>query len=201
MKRIILASASPRRKELLSRICASFEVIPSDADEAFDPSAACAENVRNIALAKALAVVRAGGVAAGDCVVIGADTVVSIDGEPLGKPRDADDAARMLARLSGRAHTVFTGYAAVRGSDGKTEAGVEETTVLFRELSGGEIAEYIKTGEPMDKAGAYGVQGIGAIFITRIEGDYSNVMGLPLCRMALTLRKFGVDILKQKEIL
>ena len=125
-----------------------------------------------------------------DDIIVAADTLVYLDGEPMGKPDDEDDAARMLRRQSGRRHTVYTGIAIMRGATLVT--GAEATEVFFRELSDGEIAAYIKTGEPMDKAGAYGAQGRGALLIERIEGDFFNVMGLPLCRLTMMLRSFGV---------
>jgi septum formation protein len=148
------------------------------------------ETVQAIALEKAKAV--AGSVAASD-IIIAADTLVYLDGGALGKPRDAADAAAMLRRLSGNRHAVYTGVALIQGD--KELTFFERTEVYFRALSEEEIAAYIRTGEPMDKAGAYGAQGRGAAFIERIEGDFFNVVGLPLCRLALTLRELGVDLI------
>jgi len=124
-------------------------------------------------------------------IIIAADTLVFLDGRPISKPESPEDAAAMLRELSGRRHTVFTGVALLK--DGRQTTWAERTDVYFREMSDSEIIEYVNTGEPMDKAGAYGAQGRGAVFIERIEGDFFNVMGLPLCRLATTLREFGVS--------
>ncbi|OQB16045.1 MAG: Septum formation protein Maf [Firmicutes bacterium ADurb.Bin193] len=190
MKEIILASASPRRTELLSRLGLKFEVKTPDSDETFDSSLSVADNVKRIAHLKAVSVAQD----FPDKIIIGADTVVSIGGEILGKPTDEADAANMLRRLSGRTHTVCTGCAVVRLCDGREELWCETTEVTFRSLSGSEIEAYINTGEPTDKAGAYGVQGLGAAFVTKINGDYNNVVGLPLCSLACALGLFGIDI-------
>ena len=124
-------------------------------------------------------------------LIIAADTVVSIDGRVLGKPRDPEDAAAMLAALSGREHTVYTGVTVRRGGETVTEH--EATAVRFRPLTEGEIADYVATGEPMDKAGAYGIQDYGALLVEGISGDYFNVVGLPVCRLGRILTRFGVD--------
>jgi septum formation protein len=182
---IILASSSPRRKELLEMmgIC-NFSVQPADVDEAV-PSMKPDEAVIHIACLKARKV-------ADTCLendlVIAADTLVYLDGEALGKPQTARDAAQMLRRLSGARHSVYTGVAVIK--NGREALFAEKTDVFFREISDAEIEAYIKTGEPMDKAGAYGAQGKGAVFIRRIEGDFFNVMGLPVCRLVTTLRGF-----------
>lgn len=190
MMRILLASASPRRRELLEMLgVKGLVILPANTDETvtgLPPE----ETVQAIALEKAKAV--AGSAAASD-VIIAADTLVYLDGGALGKPRDAADAAAMLRRLSGNRHTVYTGVALIQG--GRELTFFERTDVFFRALSEEEIAAYIRTGEPMDKAGAYGAQGRGAAFIERIEGDFFNVVGLPLCRLALTLRELGVDLI------
>lgn len=174
---IVLGSASPRRSEIMKLMGLEFTVRPAK-DEKHpdgldgDPG----EFARVSALYKAANVAERSD--AGD-TVIGADTVVSIDGRILGKPKDADDAFRMLKLLSGRTHTVFTGYAIIK--DDRTVSGYEATLVEFREMTDDEIRAYVKTGEPMDKAGAYGIQGFGCVNVRRIEGDYFNVMGFPAC--------------------
>ena len=189
MPNIILASQSPRRRELLVRMgIPHFDVIPAREEEQADPTLPAGR------LVKALAQQKAREVAARvppDAIVIAADTVVAIDGEILGKPHSPAEAAEMLQKLSGRQHTVCTGVA-VRQNDVELVEG-ESAQVRFRPLSPQEIAAYIATGEPMDKAGAYGVQGYGCLFVEGIVGDYYNVMGLPVCRLGRMLARFGVD--------
>jgi septum formation protein len=186
---LVLASASPRRRELLAMLGLEFAVVPAAGDEA-GGGGAPGELVTAIALGKARQVAAG---RSGD-TVIAADTLVFLDGAPLGKPADERDAAQMLARLSGRAHEVYTGVAVLGG--GRETAEFCRTRVRFRALDADEIARYIRTGEPMDKAGAYGAQGRGAVFIEGIEGDFFNVMGLPLCLLAnLLKRDFGIHIL------
>lgn len=172
---LILASASPRRRELLDRMGLAHVVVPADVDETPLPGEAPEELVSRLAEAKATHVLRAH--AADRPVVLAADTVVVVDGTVLGKPADAADAAAMLRRLSGRTHEVLTGVAVARGD--RVEVVVERTAVTFAELDDAEIAAYVGTGEPLDKAGAYGIQGRGGNFVTRIEGSYDNVVGLP----------------------
>ena len=167
-----------------------FIVIPDPSEERVPFGLSSAEAVCEIALGKAKNVSQSCGI---DDIIIAADTLVYVDGRALGKPESKDDAARMLRELSGRRHTVYTGVAILRGNEHVT--GVEVTDVLFREISESEIAGYIETGEPMDKAGAYGAQGRGAVFVERIEGDFYNVMGLPLCRLSIMLKRFGVDVI------
>lgn len=191
---IILASQSPRRQELMKLTGLPFTVRAADIDETMDPSLPVSQEVARVSRKKALAIARN---AAADDIVIAADTVVVIDGAELGKPRDAQDAARMLRLLSGRTHEVVTVMTVCRGEDVKTQTVV--TKVTFRDLSGTEIAAYIRTGEPMDKAGSYGIQGYGAMFVERIEGDYFAVMGLPLCPLCGMLRAFGVPVLGETE--
>jgi len=188
--KIILASASPRRAEILRNAAIPFETLAEIVDESRRPGELRADYIRRLALAKARA---AAGVQRdpGDSLFIGADTVVIAGDEILGKPESADDARRMLRLLSGVTHEVHTGLALIR-RPGAMEAIVEETTrVTFAPLSDGEIEAYIATNEPFDKAGAYGIQGIGGRFVTRIEGCYFNVMGLPLARLWSLLREFG----------
>lgn len=186
---IVLASASPRRRELLEMLgVRDFRIIPADTSEEI-PAETPDESVRHIALMKARKV---SAVCSGNDLIIAADTLVFLDGEALGKPENEADAKNMLLRLSHARHSVYTGVALLK--NGRETTFAEKTDVFFRELSETEILTYIKTGEPMDKAGAYGAQGLGAVFIERIEGDFFNVMGLPLCRLVTALRQFGFEI-------
>ena len=186
---IILASRSPRRSELLKMIgIDGFQVIPAEDEERIPFGLAPEQTVCEIALQKAKTVSRIYG---GNDTIIAADTLVYLDNRPLGKPDNEEHAAAMLRELSGRRHTVYTGIAILRGAE--CISGAEMTDVLFREISDAEIEAYVKTGEPMDKAGAYGAQGRGAVFIERIEGDFFNVMGLPLCRLSVMLKNFEVN--------
>jgi len=189
-RRLILASASTGRSELLRRTGIAFEAIPSDCDEATnttDPE----EHVKELALRKAQSVARR----VKDAVVIGADTVVELDGEILGKPPGADGAREMLARLAGRTHRLVTGLAIVDSANGFAYDGTEQTLVRMRPLSASEIEAYVTSGEPLDKSGAYELQGLGATIIERIEGDFSNVVGLPMAHLARALTQFGVTLL------
>jgi septum formation protein len=193
-KRLILASASPRRRRLLEQIGLSFQVIPSDVDED-DISAyagTCDDPLMNV---QAIALSKAHDVAARvveDGIVIGADTQILADSEVLGKPKDTADAARMLSKLSGRTHRVITGVALVDTETGFEETWVETTLVTFRELTEDEVSAYVETGEAMGKAGAYGIQGRAAAFVERIEGCYFNVVGLPLAKLVQRLRKLAI---------
>ena len=156
----------------------------------------CAQAQTELGIQLALAGDKAAEVAehcAPENVIIAADTIVWLEGELLGKPRSEEDAARMLRELSGRSHEVWTGVCVLRG--GEKLLGAERTLVRFRRLEESEILSYIATGEPMDKAGAYGAQGLGALFVERIDGDFFNVMGLPLCRLGRMLKKLGVELL------
>lgn len=190
--KIILASQSPRRKELLERMgIQDFETISPNVDESAFHGLPPEELVRRLSAEKAAAVA---GKVGEDAVVIAADTVVALEGAVLGKPADELDAFKMLSALSGVRHQVYTGVTVCRG--GEKQTAHEVTDVTFRELSEREIEDYISTGEPMDKAGAYGIQGYGALLIQGISGDYYNVMGLPVCRLSGMLSRFGVDCLK-----
>jgi septum formation protein len=184
--RVVLASASPRRRDLLDLIGIAHEVRPANIDETLRPREAPRRYAERLAREKASAVATRDP----DLITIGADTVVVIDRKVLGKPTDAVDAARMLRMLSGREHTVITAVAVSRGR--KLRSAIEEVRVKFRRLRGDEIDEYIAMGEPMDKAGAYGIQGYGATIVERIEGDYFAVMGLPLVRLVGLMRDVGV---------
>lgn len=197
MNKFILASQSPRRKELLETIGLDFEVIVSDADE----STVSKDNVPVGVYVQELALIKAAAVAKKvlkdkDVLIISADTIVTLDGTVLGKPKDEDDAFRMLSALSGREHEVYTGYCIMRIKDGYTVCNNVKTAVHFKDISENKIRSYIKTGEPMDKAGAYGIQGLGGILIEKIDGDYANVVGLPVSALADTLEKdFKISIL------
>jgi septum formation protein len=184
--RVILASASPRRRELLTLIGIGHEVRPADIDESVLPGERPTEHAERLARTKASVIAAAFPAA----LVVGSDTIVVVDDDILGKPRDEPEAARMLRRLSGRRHTVYTAVAVARGA--RVESGVERVEVVFRSLGDDEIARYIATREPMDKAGAYGIQGFGATIVERIEGDYFAVMGLPLRRMVGLMERLGV---------
>lgn len=189
---IILASNSPRRRELLERIgIREFHIVSPDVDESVEAGLSPADMVERLSRRKAQAV--AGRVPAGS-LVIAADTVVALDGAVLGKPRSEADAFAMLSALSGREHHVYTGVTVVRGDRALTEH--EETAVAFRDVGPEEIRAYVATGEPMDKAGAYGVQGKGALLVERLDGDFFNVMGLPVMRLGRMLERFGVTLLK-----
>ena len=186
---IVLASRSPRRRQLLEQMgLRDFRIVCSDADETASPGLTPPALVEALSARKAAAVQHAA--AAGD-LIIAADTVVALDGRVLGKPADGPDAFAMLSALSGRRHQVYTGLTVVCGAQRLTEH--EVTAVTFRSLSSAEICAYIAAGEPMDKAGAYGIQGRGALFVEGIEGDYYNVMGLPVCRLGRILARLGVD--------
>ena len=174
-RRLLLASASPRRRELLARAGYTFDILPSGVDERRLVDESAEAFVVRIAMVKATAVSSRSD---DGRIVLGADTVVVVDGEILGKPHDSDDAISMLRRLSGRAHEVVTGVALVRGADRR--AAVATTRVTLVDLDDRAIGDYVATGEPMDKAGAYGVQGIASRFVDRIEGSYTNVVGLPM---------------------
>lgn len=192
MSKIILASASPRRRELLAQIGLEFEVITSDTDESFENSMPVEDIVKKLAYEKAHAVAKQ---VSDDCIIIGADTVVYYNGIILGKPQNEAHSRDMLTMLSGNTHQVLTGFAVIRQCDNKVVAHYEKTNVTFRPLSGEEIDNYIKTKEPFDKAGAYGIQGLGATFVSGINGDYNNVVGLPLCSLSQCLKnQFEIKI-------
>jgi septum formation protein len=183
--RVVLASQSPRRRDLLSLIGVVHEVRPADIDETILPGETPIGHVERLARGKATAISFDD-----DVVTIGSDTIVVVDGDVLGKPRDRAHAAEMLRRLSGREHVVMTGVA-VRWRGGVV-SGVEEVGVRFREMTDAEIHGYINTGEPMDKAGAYGIQGYGATIVERVDGDYFAVMGLALGRLIALCREIGL---------
>ena len=191
---IILASQSPRRQELLKLTGLPFAIRIADVDETMDKSLPVQQEVTRVSRMKAQAIASG---ASPDDIVIAADTIVVIDGRELGKPHSEEEALAMLRLLSGRTHEVVTVLSVCKGSRIESEAVV--TKVTFRALSDPEIRAYIRTGEPMDKAGSYGIQGYGAMFVSHLEGDYFSVMGLPLCPLCRMLRGFGVRILDVQE--
>lgn len=196
MSKIILASASPRRRELMENMGLRFEVVVTDADESSADSSVPPEiYVQELALIKAAAAAKKSS-GRKDAVVISADTVVVNNGEIMGKPKDEEDAKRMLGLLSGRTHSVYTGFCVMRMSDAFTVCKNVRTDVTFRELNEDKIDRYVKTGESADKAGAYGIQGMGAMLTERINGDYFNVVGLPVGELADVLEtEFGFKLM------
>ena len=186
---LILASASPRRKELLRLFHIPFTIRVADIDEAMDPEKSPCDEVARVSALKAGAVERQ----IGD-VVIAADTIVVCEGRVLGKPRDAAEAVEMLSLLSGRDHQVMTGCTVLKGD--RCETFTEVTDLHFRPLSQKEIENYVATGEPMDKAGSYGIQGGAALFCERMVGDYYNVMGLPVCRLGQVLKAVAPELME-----
>ena len=190
MRTLVLASASAGRAELLRRTGLSFLVDPSRCDEATG-IAVPNEHALTLALCKARDVAQRHTQA----VVIGADTVIDLDGEILGKPESTSDAERMLSRLAGRFHRLVTGLAVIDSGSGLEYTGVEVTRVHLRSLSEGQIRAYVASGEPMGKSGSYEIQGLGAAIIDRIEGDFSNVVGLPMAHLAQALERFGIELL------
>ena len=186
--RVVLASASPRRHELLGMIGIAHEVDPADIDESVRAGESDTDYALRLATEKGLSVAARHP----DALVIAADTIVVVDGRIFGKPVDGADACRMLRVLSGRTHVVHTAVAVVRDAGRRVESEVESTRVTFRELDDSEVAAYVATGEPMDKAGAYGIQGYGATIVERVEGDYFTVMGLALRQLVSLLERVGV---------
>ena len=188
---IILASQSPRRRELLNQMgLKGFKITSPDVDESIEGNLSPAQIVEELSLRKARAVAEH---ADEDDLIIAADTVVALEGAVLGKPEDESSAFSMLSALSGNRHYVYTGVTVIQGEKVVTQH--EMTTVTFRELEPEEISNYIATEEPMDKAGAYGIQGLGALLVSGINGDYFNVMGLPVYRLGRILSEFGLDLL------
>lgn len=190
MKKIILASRSPRRKELMKVLGIPFEVIPSSYEESSELRGDPIELVVFLSFQKAQDVASK----YEDTLVIGVDTIVVLNDQILGKPSSKGGAREMLSRLSGKKHSVFTAFTIIDTFSRKVTSRVVESQVKFKQLSQKEIDTYIETGEPFDKAGGYGVQGIGSILIEKIDGDYFNVVGLPLVTLADELRKFGIEV-------
>ncbi len=189
---LVLASASPRRRELLQQIGLKFQIIPSCAAEEKLSGETPEEHVVRLSLVKANEVAEREEVAGR--WFIGSDTIVLCDGKILGKPRDDSHATEMLQLLSGREHRVLSGYAVIDRHSGKQRTEAVSTRVWFRQLTDVEIARYIATREPMDKAGAYAIQGLGVCFVARIEGSYTNVVGLPLCRLTRAMKELGIPL-------
>ena len=195
MRRIILASASPRRRELLERAGVKFEVIPASGDEnrtSDDPKEAVAQLARD----KAVSVKATVEDAEEGTVIIGSDTVVVFQNMILGKPHDQEDAVNTLKKLQGNTHQVYTGVSVLEKKNGQWQEHTfyESTDVTFYPVSDGEIREYVATGEPMDKAGSYGIQGIFGIYVRGICGDYNNVVGLPVARLFYEMKKSEIDL-------
>ncbi|MGC6589998.1 Maf family protein [Paenibacillus sp. Dod16] len=194
-RRIILASTSPRRQELIASLRIPFEIMPSEADEDTPHGWSPERIVESLALRKAEAVLRKLTDDPGDGIIVGSDTIVVVDDLVLGKPEDHADAARMLSILQGRAHLVYTGVACVDRESSRTKVAHRVTTVKMKSLSDDAIAAYVKSGEPADKAGSYAIQGLGATIVEGIEGDYFNVVGLPLSLLSDMLSEMGMDVL------
>jgi septum formation protein len=191
VKKIVLAAASPRRKELLEQIGLQFEVEPSNCDEEITSGSESHETARRLSLGKARAATRKHR----NAIIIAADTFVVFGDRILGKPRTDSEARGMLRALNGQAHSVITGFTVLDTESGKVVSRSVETRVHMRKLTLKEIDSYLKSKEPLDKAGGYAIQGLGAVLVERIEGDYSNVVGLPLSALAKSLREFGVNVL------
>ena len=185
-KKLILASGSPRRRELLARMGYTFEICTPDVDEHVPGHAR--DIVHTLAVRKA----RAAAAHYREGVIVASDTLVSLDGAPLGKPADAEEARQMLAALSGREHEVFTGVCVLDAATGEEASDVARTGVWFRALSADEIDAYIATGEPMDKAGAYAIQGGAGGFVERLDGEFENVVGFPVVEVKRLLARFGL---------
>lgn len=186
MKQLILASGSPRRKELLEQANIPFIIRTKDVDESFESNQLPNEIVKYLSMKKANAIYQD----YPDCIVLGSDTIVVLDGQILGKPRDTEHARETLTSLSGRTHSVLTGVT-IKSEERSSKFAVE-TLVTFYELTESEIEYYLNTKEPFDKAGAYGIQGFGATFVKEIQGDYFSVVGLPLAKTVRELKKFGI---------
>jgi septum formation protein len=188
---IVLASGSPRRREIMEMLgVRELRIIPAKGEEKVTPGTPPAEIVSSLSRAKAEEVAAQCG---DDDIVVAADTIVWYNGRMFGKPKDREEAAAMLRELSGAGHTVFSGVTVIKGDSADTR--VEQTEVYFRVLSEREIQSYIDTGEPMDKAGAYGAQGLASLFVEGIDGDFFNVMGLPVCTLGKMLREQGVELI------
>ncbi len=194
MKKIILASASPRRKELLEKIGLKFEVHPSNHQEDTNSCLKPHELAKSISRQKALAVASHHE----NAIIIAADTFIVFRGKIMGKPHTEAEARQMLAKLSGKSHSVITGFTIMDTDENKILSKSVETSVCLKKLTTEEIDAYVKSKEPLDKAGAYAIQGLGAVIIEKIEGDYFNVIGLPLCDLTESLKEFGVNILSKR---
>jgi septum formation protein len=191
MKTIILASASPRRKELLEKIGLKFEVDASGCEEEINTGLDPSELVRQLAIKKAKSVAARHK----NALIIAADTIGVMGDKILGKPHTENEACKMLQEISGKCHLVITGFSILDTTTNKIVTGISNTRVYIKKLTRQEIDAYVKTGEPLDKAGAYAIQGIGAVIVEKIEGDYYNVMGLPLHALTEALKEFGINII------
>jgi len=193
---LILASKSPRRKEILHNVGLDFEIYVSDTDESVPVGTLPFDAVMEISARKAKAVKDALADEAKGKIILGADTVVALDNEIIGKPRNEENAVEILTRLSGNRHVVYTGFTIIK--DDFVYSDFESTNVYFRNLTENEIRSYVASGEPMDKAGAYGIQQLGALLVNKIHGDYFNVMGLPINKIAVTFNeKLGINLLNK----
>jgi septum formation protein len=191
MKKIILASASPRRKELLEKLGLKFEVDSGNCEEGINSGLEPHELVRQLSIIKAKSALAGNK----NAIIIAADTIGLIGNKILGKPHTEDEARKMLKVIAGKPHTVITCFTVMDTATNKIITKTVDTKVYIKKLTNGEIEAYVKTGEPLDKAGAYAIQGLGSIIVERIEGDYYNVMGLPLNSLVETLKEFGINIL------
>lgn len=191
LKKIVLASASERRKEILALTGLRFSTAESGIEERMSPGMPPRRLARRLSSQKAAAVAAR----EKNAIIIAADTFIIIKGRYLGKARDDAEAGAMLRALSGRQHLVITGYTVIDSESGRRISGSSETKVHFRRLSKEEIGSYVRTGEPIGKAGAYAIQGLGAALVRKIEGDFFNVVGLPLSALLVTLKKFGIRLL------
>jgi septum formation protein len=191
MKKIILASGSPRRKELLEKIGLKFEAESSNYEEDIYPGLQPHDAAQKISLKKAEIVASRHK----NVVIIAADTFIVFDGQILGKPSTANESKKMLQKLSGKSHSVITGFSVIDTAKNKTLSRSVETIVFLKKLTSSEIDTYVKSKEPLDKAGGYAIQGLGAVIVDRIEGDYLNVVGLPLSALTEALKEFGIHIL------
>ena len=199
MKRIVLASASSRRRELLSQIGVEFEVKPADGEERIistEPSKVVEELSGQKAMFTAKALEKENGHVPEGCIVLGADTIVSYEGRILGKPSDKEDAIQMLSMLQGNTHQVYTGVTVMKEKQGswKSHTFFECTDVIFYPVTREEIVEYVNSGDPMDKAGSYGIQGVWGAYVKGIHGDYNNVVGLPVARLIYETKKIGINL-------
>lgn len=191
---LLLASGSPRRQELIRLLGLPVQVVPSHADEDTPAEWTPEQIVEGLSRRKARAASeQLAGQALEDAIIVGSDTIVVLDREVMGKPKDKDDALRMLRALSGRVHEVYTGVSCVRVSDGKTMTSHRVTKVRMRKLTDEQLLRYIDSGEPQDKAGAYGIQELGALLVESIEGDFFNVVGLPVSLLAAMLEAYGIS--------
>ena len=188
---IILASSSPRRHEILRRLGLRFTIDSADVDESVDTNLLPGQAAQALALRKAQTVASHHS----QGLIIAADTIVAVDGTILGKPSDNRDALTMLLTLQGRGHNVYSGFAVIDAATQRNEAGFERTSVVFRPIDEAEARSYVATGEPMGKAGSYAIQGLGAVFVKEIHGDYYNVVGLPVFKLGQVLKTFGLDII------